>query len=189
MTCLEAKYSYRDGARMPTRDARSRRFSPPRPSSRTRSQAVSRISACVASRRSARLSLLGISTIDRNMRLIRPDVKHPIALPAPRQPVPATPLTPFTLPSAVMSSPRWRTICSASCRRTLHRSRPDDHDRRNRHDWDRSPPGEPGQLPGPRGSPRDAGAHPGPRCSDAVMSACGRWLCHMAKVCEPAGSK
>src|SRR5215467_5074366 len=60
MASLESKCEYRDGCRMPTRSATSRNVSPGMLDSWAASQAASRISFLVASRRSAFLSRLGL---------------------------------------------------------------------------------------------------------------------------------
>src|SRR6476620_2694504 len=63
---FESKWLYSDGDRMPIRSATARRVSAARPSLRAISQAVSKISRRVASRRSANLSRLGRAIIVRH---------------------------------------------------------------------------------------------------------------------------
>src|SRR5918994_5121944 len=67
MASFESKYEYRDWARIPTFCPRSRSESPATPCSRTSSHAASRISALVPSRRSARLSRVGVTNIVRSI--------------------------------------------------------------------------------------------------------------------------
>src|SRR5919106_2435130 len=67
MASLESKYEYSDWARIPTFWPKSRRERPATPWSRISSQAASRISALVASRRSDRLSRVGIADIVRSI--------------------------------------------------------------------------------------------------------------------------
>src|SRR5262249_53861443 len=66
MASLESKCEYRDGCRMPTRSATSRKVSPGMLDSWAASQAASRISFLVASRRSAFLSRLVLPIIVRS---------------------------------------------------------------------------------------------------------------------------